>query len=119
VPRGPKQTRSLDALWIVVLAALGAASGYGVSYRNGRPRVEMAIIGAIWGAFLGILVYLDISAVRIRFRRLVGAVAGAGTGCTSGLISGFSGTAILIISIFAATIGYFGDRWVKYITVPL
>lgn len=106
-------------LWTIALLVAGAISGYLTSLRGGHAEVRMALIGAVWGGFIGLLFSMEISNVSLGLRRSAGASLGIVASCISGILLDWRGLSIVLISVLAATLGFLGDLWVKHVsTLP-
>jgi hypothetical protein len=105
---------------MIVLLLGGALSGYFTAVRGGHhAELRMALIGAVWGGFIGLLFSMEISNVNLRLRKFAGASLGIVASCVSGVLADWHGPSILLMSVLAAILGFLGDLWVKHVsTLP-
>lgn len=103
-------------LWMMALLVGGAISGYFASLRGGHPGVRMALVGAVWGGFIGMLFSMEISKVGLHLRRTSGANLGILVSCVSGVLLDWRGVSIVLMGVLAAVLGFFSDLWVKHVT---
>lgn len=108
------------AFWALLLTALGAASGYFTAGRAARvPPGTMALVGAIWGGFIGVLFAMEISHVKLQKRRIAGVSLGLLASVLCGILLGWQLTSIAGVGLLAAFLGVFADRWVKHVSLPV
>jgi hypothetical protein len=108
------------AFWALLLTVLGAVSGYFTAGRGGHtPPATMALIGAIWGGFIGVLFAMEISHVELPKRRVAGASLGLLASILCGVLLGWHFPSIAAVGLLAAVLGVFADRWVKHVSLPL
>ena len=105
--------------WVMALLVGGAISGYFASLRGGHSGVRMALVGAVWGGFIGMLFSMEISKVGLHLRRTSGASLGIFVSCISGFLLDWRSVSIVLIGVLAAVLGFFSDLWVKHVsTLP-
>ena len=92
---------------------LGALAGYGTSVRASSPRGSIVLVGAIWGAFVGIGVYLRFQQLQAVTKRIVGACAGVVSAVLCGGIVQWHFQATVIAALVAAIVGALGPEWTK------
>lgn len=110
------KSRSFVPLWMLVLPTLGAAGAYFAAVRGGHsPPATMALVGAVWGAFIGVLFSMEISRVVPPLRRYIGAGFGLVASAISGFLLDWQVISIIGVGIVAAVLGVFADLWVRHI----
>ena len=109
-------SRASVAIWMLVLPALGAVGGYFAAVRGGHVSpVMLAVVGAIWGGFTGVLFSMEISRVAFLLRRYIGAGLGILASAISGFLLDWQVLSVVAVGVFAAVLGAMADRWVKHI----
>jgi hypothetical protein len=104
---------SAGVLAFVLSTVLGALAGYGTSARAGDVRPTVIAAGAIWGAFVGIVVLLRFVQLSVVAKSLLGAVTGAVAAIACGEVMSWSSRATLLVAGIAGVVGATGQWWAK------